>query len=208
MKQSVDNSEHIAMTVWRFAETTNLSLISIDAEGNIVFVNPSACSMFGYLRDEMVGRPITIIIPERMRGAHMAGLSRVADGEKPNLGGRAVEVSAIRKDGTEFPIEITLSVWQSEKGVCAGAIIKDISERRERETRLMRLASHDTLTGLNNRHQFMTLVGERLQTSHSATIIVIDLDGFKEVNDTHGHAAGDSLLQAIGVRLSYLLSSG
>ncbi|RYD86313.1 MAG: PAS domain S-box protein, partial [Sphingobacteriales bacterium] len=75
-------------TTHRFAEATNLSLISIDSYGDITYVNPSARTLFGYDKGEMIGQPITIIIPERMRGAHMAGLARVASGEQPNLGGR------------------------------------------------------------------------------------------------------------------------
>ena len=59
-------------TVVKFAEATKLSLISIDSHGDIEFVNPSACALFGYTKGEMIGKPITIIIPERMRGAHMA----------------------------------------------------------------------------------------------------------------------------------------
>lgn len=196
-----------AATALHFAEATNLSLISISSGGDVEYANPSACALFGYSKEEMIGQPITIIIPERMRGAHMAGLARVAGGEKPNLGGKTVEVYAVKSDGTEFPIEITLSTWQGDSGLCAGAVIKDISERRERESRLMRLASQDTLTGLHNRHQFMTLVEERLAEDKMASVILIDLDGFKEVNDTHGHGVGDSLLQAVGVRLPYLLQS-
>jgi diguanylate cyclase (GGDEF)-like protein/PAS domain S-box-containing protein len=204
--QAVD-ADHIRATVKDFAEATNLSLITVNSRGEIEFVNPSACSLFGYSTEEMVGQPITLIVPDRMRAAHMAGFSRAAGGEKPNLGGRAVEVSAIRKDGTEFPIEITLSVWHGERGFCAGAVIKDITERREREARLLRLASQDTLTGLHNKHQFMALMQEKLGAHQTAAAILIDLDGFKEVNDTHGHAVGDSLLQAVAVRLSYLLDA-
>ena len=103
-----------------FANATNLSLISVNGEGLIQFVNPSATKLFGYTREEMIGSPITIIIPERMRGAHTSGLARVAAGEKPNLGGKSVEVVAVKKDGTEFPIEITLSIWQDDPGMSAG----------------------------------------------------------------------------------------
>ncbi|MBX4862788.1 EAL domain-containing protein [Rhizobium sophorae] len=198
-------NRQLALTVAKFAEATNLSLVSIDSRGDIEFVNPSACKLFGYTRSEMIGQPIMIIIPERMRGAHMAGLQRVAGGQAPHLGGRPVEVCALKKDGTEFPIEITLSVWNGKRGFCAGAVITDISDRRERESKLLRLARQDTLTGLSNRHRFSTLLAESLAAGNAASIILLDLDGFKEVNDTHGHLVGDSLLQAIGVRLPYML---
>lgn len=203
---SMSSSERrMPFTVVKFAEATKLSLISIDSHGDIEFVNPSACALFGYTKGEMIGKPITIIIPERMRGAHMAGLQKVSAGQKPNLGGRPVEVSAVRKDGTEFPIEITLSTWRGKRGFCAGAVITDISERREKEGRLLRLASQDTLTGLLNRHRFSALLADTLAAGNAAAIMLLDLDGFKEVNDTHGHLVGDCLLQAVGVRLPYTL---
>jgi diguanylate cyclase (GGDEF)-like protein/PAS domain S-box-containing protein len=191
-----------------FARATHLALISISGEGNIEFVNGSALKLFGYVKDEMLGKPITIIIPERMRGAHSSGLTRVAAGEKPNLGGKTVEVSAIRKDGTEFPIEITLSIWRDKDRMYAGAVIKDISERRERDNKLLRLASQDTLTGLHNRHRFTELLKAELASERPATLILMGLDGVKDVNDTHGHGVGDSLLQAVGVRLPYMLKAG
>jgi diguanylate cyclase (GGDEF)-like protein/PAS domain S-box-containing protein len=188
-----------------FTNATNLALISIDAEGTIEFVNPAAACLFGYKMKEMIGSPIAIIIPERMRGSHSSGLARVASGHQPNLGGKSVEVFARKSDGSEFPIEITLSIWSDERGVCAGAVIKDISERRERENRLLRLASQDTLTGLHNRHRFCDLLQLEISAGRPTSVILLDLDGFKDVNDTHGHAVGDSLLQSIAVRLPYRL---
>jgi diguanylate cyclase (GGDEF)-like protein/PAS domain S-box-containing protein len=201
----IDRDRHLALTVTQFAKATSLSLMSINSEGVIEFVNPSACTLFGYTQSEMIGRSIMLIIPERLRGAHMAGLQRAAWGQAPHLGGRPVEVYALKKDGTEFPIEITLSVWNGKRGFCAGAVIIDISDRRERESKLLRLASQDTLTGLSNRYRFSNLLAESLADGSAASIILLDLDGFKEINDTHGHLTGDSLLQAIGVRLPYLL---
>jgi len=188
-----------------FACATHLSLIAICDDGLIQFVNESALKLFGYAEKEMIGQPITIIIPDRMRGAHNKGFSRVVAGEKPSLGGKTVEVSAIRKNGTEFPIEITLSIWRERERMFAGAIIKDISERRERDDRLLRLASQDTLTGLHNRHRFTEILKAELSAGRPATVLMMDLDGFKDVNDTHGHSVGDSLLQAVGVRLTYMV---
>ncbi|KPF59894.1 diguanylate cyclase [Rhizobium sp. AAP116] len=188
-----------------FAATMNLALIVVDSQGNIRFANAAFCAMFGYEAEQVHGRQITMIIPERMRGAHSAGMANAASGAKPGLAGKPVEVSALKSDGTEFPIEITLSMWTSEGEFWAGATIRDISERRERDARLMRLASHDTLTGLRNRHEFMTVLAEKLSSGAACSLLMMDLDGFKDVNDMHGHLVGDSLLQAVGVRLPYLL---
>lgn len=188
-------------TAASFANATDLSLITVDPTGRIEFVNQAALSMFGFTRDEMIGNPIDMIVPERFRAAHNAGLARVAGGGVSRLGGKAVEVSANHKDGTEFPIEIALSVWQDERGLGMGAVIKDISERRDRDVRLLRLASQDTLTGLANRHRFEALLGEELERGAPFAVLLFDLDGFKDVNDRFGHGVGDALLQAIGIRL-------
>lgn len=190
----------------RFAEVMNLALIVADAAGQIRYVNPAFCAIFGYAHESIIGKPATVIVPERMRGAHIAGMANVSAGEKPGLGGRAVEVCALRADGSEFPIEITVCTWRDEAGAFwAGATIRDISERRERDARLMRLASQDTLTGLKNRHEFMSRLADRLARGERGALLLMDLDGFKDINDTHGHLVGDSVLQAVGVRLSYLL---
>ncbi|CAN7629705.1 putative bifunctional diguanylate cyclase/phosphodiesterase [Neorhizobium sp. LjRoot104] len=202
----VKSDRTLALIAAKFAEATRLSLISIDNRGNIEFINPAACLLFGYTQAEMIGQPITIIIPERMRGAHTAGLQKAAEGNAPHLGGRPVEVFALKKNGAEFPIEITLSTWQGPRGFCAGAVITDISERRKREGRLLRMASQDTLTGLLNRRQFTSLLSDAMTAGRPLSILLLDLDGFKEVNDTHGHVVGDTLLQAIGVRLPYMLA--
>ncbi|MBO9127024.1 MULTISPECIES: putative bifunctional diguanylate cyclase/phosphodiesterase [unclassified Rhizobium] len=187
-----------------FADATTLTIISVDSRGNIRFVNRAAANLFGYEREAMIGRPVEIIIPERLRSAHARGFARAMAGAELNLGGKAVEVYAIRKDGSEFPIELTLCAWHDGVEMGAGAVIEDISERRERESRLLRLASQDTLTGLHNRGRFVEFLKETVP-HRSAMVLMIDIDGFQDVNDTHGHTTGDSLLQSIAVRLRHRL---
>ena len=192
-------------TAASFANSTDLSMITVDPNGRIEFVNQAVLDMFGFSRDEMIGRSIEMIVPERFRAAHNAGLARVASGGQSKLKGKTVEVSACHKDGSEFPIEIALSVWHDERGIGMGAIIKDISDRRDRDVRLLRLASQDTLTGLCNRHRFEDLLREELGQGRQLSVLLFDLDGFKDVNDRLGHAVGDALLQAIAVRLPGVL---
>jgi PAS domain S-box-containing protein len=113
-----------------FAKAMHLALIVADRSGTIRFANPAFCDMFGYLPENIIGQPLTRIIPERMRGAHTAGMSNVAGGSTPGLAGRAVEVSAIKSDGSEFPIEITLATWSEQGQFWAGGTIRDISAAR------------------------------------------------------------------------------
>ncbi|WP_428415221.1 putative bifunctional diguanylate cyclase/phosphodiesterase [Pararhizobium sp.] len=200
-------TEIIRSTVMNFSDATELAFFAIDANGRIEFVNRAALTLFGYQQDEMIGQLIDIIIPDRFRGAHHAGLARVLAGGTTRLIGKTVEVVARKRDQTEVPIEISLSIWNDERGVGMGAVIRDITERRERDARLLRMANQDTLTGLSNRHRFENLLQEELSENKTATVALIDLDGFKDVNDSLGHAVGDALLQAVAVRLPSVLSA-
>ena len=204
-EMELQRSEHFRASMMGFAEATGLAIITIGGTGFIESVNRSATELFGYSREEMIERPVDIIIPEPMRGAHRAGLGRIAAGGASKLTRQTMEVIAVRRDGTEFPVEMALSVWTDALGVGIGAIIRDISERRLRDARLMRQANHDTLTGLANRSRLEELLGERLARSSRQTVLLLDLDGFKDVNDKHGHGIGDSLLQAIAIRLPSVL---
>ncbi|WP_276120888.1 putative bifunctional diguanylate cyclase/phosphodiesterase [Pararhizobium qamdonense] len=200
-------TEIIRSTVMNFSDATELAFFAIAANGRIEFVNRAALTLFGYQQDEMIGQLIDIIIPDRFRGAHHAGLARVLAGGTTRLIGKTVEVVARKRDQTEVPIEISLSIWNDERGVGMGAVIRDITERRERDARLLRMANQDTLTGLSNRHRFENLLQEELSENKTATVALIDLDGFKDVNDSLGHAVGDALLQAVAVRLPSVLSA-
>lgn len=184
-----------------FIDNVEFALVVLNAEGRITFVNKPAERMFGYDSWEMVGQTLDLIIPPRLRGAHEAGVARVGSGKRSKLTGKTVEVSALRRDGNEFPVELSLSVWNGPDGIAMGGLIRDISDRRQRDMRLHRLAHHDTLTGLPNRFQFEMRLEEALEVGEQTGVLLIDLDGFRRVNDTLGHATGDTLLQALAVRL-------
>ena len=184
-----------------FAQGAHLALITTDETGKITFWNAGAEEMFGYTRQEMTGQDMARIVPMRFRGAHPDGFARVARDGSSNLTGRPLEVMALRRDGSEFPIELFLTVWHGPLGVGFGAQIQDISKRRTREQQLEYRANHDALTGLLNRAAFKTGVAAHLRDTATAAVIVFDLDGFKTVNDDLGHATGDALLQALALRV-------
>lgn len=195
-----------ANVMLEFANATNLGLLIVDGHGVIRHINPAAAGIFGYPSEELTGRPATTIVPERMRGAHSAGMNRVFDGQDAKHSGKPVEVMALRKNGTEVPVEITLSVWRSGTEAWAGAMVRDVSERRERDARLLRLAHQDSLTGLQNKRAFMAVAREAM-ASQPCAMYVLDLDGFREINDLYGLVVADTLIEAVGVRLSHFAGS-
>jgi PAS domain S-box-containing protein len=135
-------------------DLTQNALVSIDKEGAIVYWNASAEQMFGFARAEVLGRAVAdVIIPERYRGAHWRGLRRFGrHGGGPMLNKR-IELSALRSDGSEFPIELTISALAEGDGWSFHAFVADISERRDGEDERQRLLDEiqDALRGSEQR---------------------------------------------------------
>ncbi|MGD8379084.1 MAG: PAS domain S-box protein [Gammaproteobacteria bacterium] len=109
------------------------AIISGDAEGNIRSWNSAATALFGFTEEEVIGRPIELIIPERFRQQHREGVHRVSSGGPSHVIGKTVELAAIRKNGTEFPVELSLATWLLDDERYYTGIIRDISERKQAE---------------------------------------------------------------------------
>ena len=109
------------------------AIISGDSEGNIRSWNSAATALFGHTEDEVIGQPIELIIPERYRKSHQEGVHRVSSGGPSHVIGQTVELAAIRKDGSEFPVELSLATWFLDEKRYYTGIIRDISERKQAE---------------------------------------------------------------------------
>jgi len=109
------------------------AIISGDAKGRIRSWNSAATALFGFTEEEVIGKPIEIIIPERYRGSHKEGIHRVSSGGPSHVIGKTVELAAIRKNGTEFPVELSLATWFLDENRYYTGIIRDISERKQAE---------------------------------------------------------------------------
>ena len=131
------------------------ALVSTDAEGRIVEFNPAAEAMFGRKRADVLWRPVgEVIVPARHRAAHDAGMARMANGEPPRIMGKRVEMSALRADGSEFPVEMVL--WRTEVAGTAyyTASMVDLAERqnaaREIERQREALRQSEKLTAMGS----------------------------------------------------------
>jgi PAS domain S-box-containing protein len=109
------------------------AIISGDAEGNIRSWNSAATALFGFTEAEVIGHPIDVIIPDRYKKSHQEGIKRVSSGGPSHVIGKTAELAAIRKDGSEFPVELSLATWFLDDERYYTGIIRDISERKQAE---------------------------------------------------------------------------
>jgi diguanylate cyclase (GGDEF)-like protein/PAS domain S-box-containing protein len=188
------------------AEAALDGMVVIDSKGIIQYWNPAAERILGYTSKEAIGSSIHArMAPERYQATATAALGRFH-----NLGGGPIvgstrECAALRKDGVEIPIELSVSPMRIQEGWSAIGIVRDISARKEAQQRIMWLARHDSLTGLANRSVFVDEIEQALaryrRSGERFAVFYLDIDHFKEVNDTLGHPAGDLLLKQVSGRL-------
>lgn len=164
-------------------------ILTVDADGRIDSCNRAIEILFGYRQQELIGQPVDMLFaaaPAETK-AHVAARTGVT------------ELTGRRQNGTHFPLEIAWSsVDHGELHVTVG-IARDISEQKQIVENLKHFADHDALTGLHNRRHFEAELGrtvERARRGHAegCALMYLDLDHFKQVNDTLGHAAGDRVL--------------
>jgi PAS domain S-box-containing protein len=125
-------------------QSANDAIIQSDGEGRIIAWNKGAQDIFGYGFDEVQGRPVTVLMPDVYRDAHTKGLERVRDGGESHIIGGTVELEGLRKDGSRFPIELSIATWSTEEGIFFSSIIRDVTERKQADEYL-----EETLSELN-----------------------------------------------------------
>jgi diguanylate cyclase (GGDEF)-like protein/PAS domain S-box-containing protein len=183
--------------------STNEAILITDRNNNILTVNAGFTRMTGYTEEEVVGKnPRLLSANTQPREFYAAMWLQISE-----TGSWAGEVTDKRKNGSTYPKWLNISVVRDTEGKVSNyvGIFQDISERKATEERLTFLSNHDTLTGLPNRQ----LLLDRLQGAitlarrnhESVTLMFLDLDNFKWVNDSLGHASGDQLLIAVATRL-------
>jgi diguanylate cyclase (GGDEF)-like protein/PAS domain S-box-containing protein len=185
------------------------AIINIDTAGFIVEWNHSAERIFGHKRVDVVGRSLSeVIVPPAYRDAHNKGLQRLQRTGESRLLGKPIEINAIRRDGTEFPVELAIIAIERDGEHYYSAFLRDITLRKESEARIKYLANYDSLTGLANRNlltERVTVEIERAWAHDSQfALMFLDLDHFKDVNDSLGHRYGDSLLLELTQRFQSL----
>jgi sigma-B regulation protein RsbU (phosphoserine phosphatase) len=120
------------------ADSATDAIISVDSLGRITFWNKAAEAIFGYTPEEVVGKPLTMIMPERFREKHTKGMNRVVLTGKSKIIEKTIEVAGLRKNGREFPLELSLAKWRTDEGTFFTGVLRDITERKRAEAELKR----------------------------------------------------------------------
>ncbi|ATX82279.1 PAS domain S-box-containing protein/diguanylate cyclase (GGDEF) domain-containing protein [Mariprofundus ferrinatatus] len=184
-------------------ESDSNAILVCDDKANIVLVNPAFCEITGYSREEVIGNNPRIL----SSGKQSANFYRNMWETLLRDGMWAGEIWNRRKNGDIYPEWLSITALRNEAGELTNfvSIFNDISEQKNLEQKLSHLAHHDQLTGLPNRTLFTDRLEHALthavRENHKVGLMFIDIDGFKAVNDNHGHDIGDALLCVIATRL-------
>ncbi len=179
---------------------TDYAIYMLDPNGVVTNWNSGAQRFKGYTAHEIVGKHFSQFFTREDR---QAGLPEHILETAAREGRFEAEGVRVRKDGTHFWASVVVDTIRDETGKLLGfaKITRDISERRRNEQRLWHLAHYDALTDLPNRLTLRQRLREALSSGAPLTLLMLDLDGFKEVNDTLGHTAGDAILKAAAERI-------
>jgi diguanylate cyclase (GGDEF)-like protein/PAS domain S-box-containing protein len=186
-------------------EEMNDAYFEVDPVGNYTFVNNRLCEMLLYSWEELMGMNYRHFIAEEDFKDIYSAYNKVYRTGESNKG---VVMKAIRKDGTTWYIECSISPLRNQQGKIIGfrSVGRDVSERVELQNKLAQMAMHDGLTGLPNRvllnDRFEMAVARAQRNKKKLSVMILDLDKFKLINDTLGHGTGDGLLKSVAARLS------
>jgi diguanylate cyclase (GGDEF)-like protein/PAS domain S-box-containing protein len=187
-----------AETFERVVESAPSAIVAVDQQGKIVLVNSQVEKIFGYQAKELIGQSVELLVPERFRRGHPDFRTRFSAKPQTRPMGAGRDLYAVRKDGTEFPVEIGLNPIETEQGMLVLSAIVDITERKRAEEEIQRLASSDPLTGLANYRHLLEVFDREAErsgrTGRPVSLLLLDLDGLKAINDAHGHLVGSRAL--------------
>ena len=181
------------------------AIVIVDATGHIVFANTSVQGLLGYAPDELVRQPLDCLIPKSYRKEHESYFNRFHEhGQAMPMGDRPC-VSGIDKSGNEVSLSVSLANIDLDSERYSIAVMRDIGELQSEITEITYMAETDALTGLGNRVQLSHALEAAIEKDSQFSLLYLDLEKFKPINDEHGHEVGDRVLQIVAKRLQALI---
>ena len=178
------------------------AVLMVDARSEICYVNPAVRTMLGYGPDELLGQPLSLLVPHAVRQGHEALVERFRSEGSPTLMGSRPVVHALHSSGRIVPVRISLTnlaLGESERVTVA--VIHDVTALNTELDRATARAETDPLTGLGNRLRLSRRLQALLARDRAFSLLLLDLERFKQLNDRLGHEAGDQALCIVARRL-------
>lgn len=194
-------------TFEKYAGNSTTPIVWFDEHLNIIAWNAAAALSHGYNMSEGAGMSVDRLVLERDRSILQETIAKAVSADTLGHLDTFSEIFGLRKDGTKFLVGFSLFAWKESGKMRFEASLKDITVQRMEEAELRLRANVDLLTGLANRARFYRVVEDTLTLPKPAAVFMIDLDGFKDVNDTLGHTLGDGVLQQVATQMARLVSA-
>lgn len=185
------------------SENTSEIMLFTNSNGDIIDANAAAVSIYGYSYNELTKMNLKSL-------KHQNRIEKLKEQvDKVLTQGEKYESVHVRKDGTEFPVEVSLKGAMVEDAMIIMVIVRDISERKKIEKRLLHKAEHDPLTDIPNRRSLYRylrkLLSDAAKEKFQVAVLYFDIDKFKQINDSYGHEAGDVVIKEVVKRVKNVI---
>ena len=195
--RTIKTSEHMFRNLM---ESAYDGIAMVNNQGKLESVNERLIIMTGYTRAELIGNQVELLIPKRFTN-HVKFRDKYLRKPYTRAMGVGIELCLKCKNGVEFPVEISLNPVKIDERIIVSILIHDITKKKQMEEELRYLACHDPLTGLYSRNKMELKINNEIHRAarykHTLSIFMLDIDHFKDVNDTYGHDVGDVVLKSV-----------
>ena len=195
--RTIKTSEHMFRNLM---ESAYDGIAMVNNQGKLESVNERLIIMTGYTRAELIGNQVELLIPKRFTN-HVKFRDKYLRKPYTRAMGVGIELCLKCKNGVEFPVEISLNPVKIDERIIVSILIHDITKKKQMEEEFRYLACHDPLTGLYSRNKMELKINNEIHRAarykHTLSIFMLDIDHFKDVNDTYGHDVGDVVLKSV-----------